>query len=179
MPYYKPLKNLSASIRQRTIRNLQDLRQQLDAELPTKKSSESLILGTWNIRNFDDDRFYHGPRLEESFYYLAEILARFDVIAVQEICRDLRPLDKLMRLLGGGYDYILTDVTHRDVGGNDERRMEGLERIRLAVELEPEAQEAPLSGELVPEGDGDFGFGRNVDLLGQREETRDAKHDAV
>jgi exonuclease III len=121
MPYYKPLKHLSEDIRKRTVSNLLDLRKQLDEELPRKKILESLILGTWNIRNFDDNRFGYGPRLEESFYYLAEIIARFDVIAVQEICEDLSCLDKLMEILGGGYDFILTDITHRDLGGNDER----------------------------------------------------------
>jgi endonuclease/exonuclease/phosphatase family metal-dependent hydrolase len=121
MPYYKPLKYQTEDVRKRTVANLLDLRKQLDDELPRKKVSESLILGTWNIRNFDDNRFGYGPRLEESFYYLAEIIARFDVIAVQEICDDLSCLDKLMNVLGRNYHYILTDVTHRDLGGNDER----------------------------------------------------------
>lgn len=121
MPFYKPLKHLHEDVRKRIVSNLLDLRKQLDEELPSKKFSESLILGTWNIRNFDDNRFGYGPRLEESFYYLAEIIARFDVIAVQEICEDLSCLDKLMGILGGGYDYILTDITHKDLGGNDER----------------------------------------------------------
>ena len=121
VPFYKPLKRLSADIRKRTVANLLNLRKQLEDELPTKKTSESLILGTWNIRNFDDNRFGYGPRLDESFYYLAEILSRFDVIAVQEICDDLAPLNRLMDVLGGTYDYILTDVTHKDLGGNDER----------------------------------------------------------
>lgn len=121
MPYYKPLKTLSAGERKRIIANLLELRKKLDQEMPAKKISESVILGTWNIRNFDDNRFNNGPRLEEAFYYLAEIIERFDVIAVQEICDDLRPLNKLMSVLGGNYDYILTDVTHKDLGGNDER----------------------------------------------------------
>jgi len=78
-------------------------------------------LGTWNIRNFDDDRFGYGPREEEAYYYLAEIIARFDVIAVQEINVDLRPLKKLMSILGRNYEFILTDVTHSGLGGNKER----------------------------------------------------------
>ena len=46
-------------------------------------------MGTWNLRNFDDDRFNYGPRLTESLYYITEIISRFDVIAFQEICVDL------------------------------------------------------------------------------------------
>jgi len=53
--------------------------------------------------------------------YIAEIIARVDVIAVQEICSDLKPLKRLMGLLGRSYDYILTDVTHSGQGGNKER----------------------------------------------------------
>ena len=122
MPYYKPLKNVSVVDRKRAVAGIQRLRQQLtEVNFPKKKTAESLILGTWNIRNFDDNRFNYGPRLMESLYYIAEILARFDIVAVQEICDDLGPLDRLMGLLGRQYDYILTDVTDRSLGGNDER----------------------------------------------------------
>ncbi len=122
MPYYKPLKELPLSDRNRTIEGLQRIRKQMeDTKFPKKRTASSLILGTWNIRNFDDDRFNYGPRSQESLYYIAEIISRFDIIAVQEICRDLAPLKKLMWLLGERYDFILTDVTHSSLGGNDER----------------------------------------------------------
>lgn len=122
MPYYKPLKKLSIGDRKRTVAGIQRLRKQFaDVRFPSKKTSESLILGTWNIRNFDDDRFNYGPRMTESLYYIAEILSRFDIVAVQEICEDLAPLDRLMGLLGRQYDYIMTDVTHSGLGGNKER----------------------------------------------------------
>jgi len=122
MPYYRPLKKLSRSDRNRTIDGLQRIRKQFDTDnFPRKKTSTSLILGTWNLRNFDDDRFNYGPRTTESLYYIAEIIERFDIIAIQEVCVDLWPLKKLVRLLGGSYDYIVTDVTHSSVGGNGER----------------------------------------------------------
>ncbi len=121
MPYYVPLKTLTPiKTRKRTVAGLKRLRAQLDAEMPRKTRDSSLILGTWNIRNFDDNRFNSGPRSTEDFYYMAEIISRFDVIAVQEICDDLRPLENLMRILGQEYDYILTDTTEGS-GGNDER----------------------------------------------------------
>lgn len=122
MPYYKPLKTLSVADRKRTVAGIQRLREQFaDVRFPSKKTSESLILGTWNIRNFDDNRFNYGPRMTESFYYIAEIISRFDILAVQEICSDLAPLNYLMALLGQRYDYIVTDVTHSSLGGNQER----------------------------------------------------------
>lgn len=122
MPYYKGLKNLSKADRKRIVAGIKRLRKQFDdVNFPSKKTTESLILGTWNIRNFDDDRFNYGPRMTESFYYMAEIISRFGVVAVQEICADLAPLDYLMGLLGREYDYIVTDVTHSGLGGNKER----------------------------------------------------------
>ncbi len=123
MPYYYPLKRLKdGSLRKRTVGGLQRLRKQLkDERFPSKKTSESLILGTWNLRNFDDDRFNYGPRLYESFYYIAEIISHFDVIGIQEICVDLWPLKRVMNILDKDYDYIVTDVTHSSIGGNQER----------------------------------------------------------
>ena len=123
MPYYYPLKrDRDIKRRDRTVEGLQRLRKQLkDERFPRKKATDSLILGTWNIRNFDDDRFNFGPRMDESMYYIAEIISHFDVIAIQEICVDLWPLKKLMTKLGPEYDYIVTDVTHSSLGGNDER----------------------------------------------------------
>lgn len=122
MPYYKPLKKLSSDDRKRTVAGIQRLRKQLeDTQFPGKKTTKSLIVGTWNIRNFDDDRFNFGPRTKEAMYYIAELVSRFDVLAVQEICEDLGPLNELMALLGREYDYIVTDVTHSGLGGNTER----------------------------------------------------------
>ena len=122
MPYYRPIKDLSAADRKRTIAGIQRLREQFaEVRFPIKKTSKSLILGTWNIRNFDDDRFNYGPRTAESLHYIAEILSRFDIVAVQEICADLSRLNRLRGILGRQYDYIMTDVTHSGLGGNKER----------------------------------------------------------
>lgn len=122
MPYYKPLKKLSIKDRKRTVAGLVRLRKQLkQINFPNKRTTKSLIVGTWNIRNFDDDRFNYGPRTTESFHYIAEIISRFDVVAIQEVCVDLAPLNRLMWLLGNNYDYIMTDITHSSLGGNNER----------------------------------------------------------
>ena len=122
MPYYPPLKEESSRDRKRTVAGLKRLRKQFkEVRFPNKKTSDSLILGTWNIRNFDDDRFNYGPRSTEALYYIAEIISKFDVLAIQEVCQDLRPLDRLINIAGREYDYILTDVTHSGLGGNKER----------------------------------------------------------
>ena len=56
----------------------------------------------------------------ETFLYIAEVISRFDALAIQEICRDPRPLDRLMSILGEEYRFILTDVTEGR-SGNEER----------------------------------------------------------
>ena len=61
MPSYWRLKYIKpASSRKRIITNIQKLRKQLETEIPKKSANDSLILGTWNIRNFDDNRFGYG-----------------------------------------------------------------------------------------------------------------------
>lgn len=120
MPYYHGLRKLNKKHRTRTINGLKRIRAQMDALMPRKTRNATIVLGTWNIRNFDDNRFGSGPRTAEDIYYLAEIIDRFDIIAVQEICDDLGSLKYLMRILGGSYSYITTDVTEGP-GGNGER----------------------------------------------------------
>lgn len=90
------------------------------APLRKRRSDNALLLATWNIRDFDSNKFGYGPRLPESFYYIAEILSCFDLVAVQEVNRDLTALEKVMRILGREWDYIATDTTV-GAGGNDER----------------------------------------------------------
>lgn len=120
MPFYSRLKYFSKLERDRTLAGLIRLRKQLDSELPKRTRDSTLIIGTWNIRNFDDNRFMNGHRTGEDMYYIAEIISRFDVIAVQEICEDLAPLEKVMQILGNEYKYILTDKTEGR-SGNEER----------------------------------------------------------
>ncbi len=90
------------------------------APLRRRSNKSSLLLATWNIRDFDSNKFGYGPRLPESFYYLAEVIACFDLVALQEVNRDLSALETLMRILGPGWDYIVTDATE-GAGGNEER----------------------------------------------------------
>ncbi|MFW2346728.1 MAG: endonuclease/exonuclease/phosphatase family protein [Brevundimonas mediterranea] len=88
--------------------------------LRKRKSDSSVLLATWNIRDFDSNKFGFGPRLPETFYYLAEMVSAFDIVALQEVNRDLSALKTLMNILGRDWDYIVTDATEGS-GGNEER----------------------------------------------------------
>ena len=120
MPYYYRLRNFSMPNKQRTIDNLLALRQQLDEEIPSKDAEDNLLLATWNIRDLGKRAPKHGVRLADSFYYLAEIISRFDLVAVQEV-NELRDWERVTAILGPSWDYIATDVTDSELGGNGER----------------------------------------------------------
>lgn len=99
---------------------LLDLRAALTDQLPQKTLDKTLVVGSWNLRDFGSHKFNPEPRLPESYYYIAEILDRFDVCALQEINDDLEAFNTLMRIMGRHYDYIATDTTE-GTGGNGER----------------------------------------------------------
>ncbi|WP_019447419.1 endonuclease/exonuclease/phosphatase family protein [Cupriavidus sp. BIS7] len=105
--------------RTRTIEGLTRLRQALSTEIPTRTATDTLLLATWNIREFDSGKF--GYRSDEAYYYIAEVLSRFDLIAIQEVRDGLYPLQRIRDLLGPAWwDYLVTDVT-LGVSGNAER----------------------------------------------------------
>jgi exonuclease III len=99
----------------------------LDAEVPAKLVDRNLLVATWNIRAFGDmaDSWERGPkdkpkRNMADALAIAEILSRFDVIAVQEAKANLRALRHVMKALGPEWGLILTDV-NPPPAGNGER----------------------------------------------------------
>jgi len=101
----------------RTLERLLALREQLEQEVPQRNMDDTLLLATWNIREFDSPAY--GERLKESFYYIAEIISRFDIVAIQEVRKDIKAIDKLLRILGPHWDYILSDVTEGSQGNKE------------------------------------------------------------
>ena len=119
MPYYAGLRKIKdAKTRKRTVDGLQRLRVGLSAAIPTRTATDTLLLATWNIREFDSGKY--GFRPDEPYYYIAEILSHFDLIAIQEVRDGLYPLQRLKDLLGSWWGYIVTDVT-LGPSGNSER----------------------------------------------------------
>jgi len=99
--------------KKRIAEKLLALRSQLDRQVPAKTATDTLLLATWNIRAFGDNR------RTESLHYIAEIISRFDVVAVQEVASDLVGLQKLVMFLGPSWDYIVTDSTEGTAGGGE------------------------------------------------------------
>lgn len=119
MPFYAALRDVEDPVmRKRAAARLIKLRQRLAEKIPEKTIRNTLLLATWNIREFDSQKY--GGRLDESYYYIAEIISRFDLVAVQEVRRSLKPLKRVISILGSFWDFIVTDVTEGR-SGNRER----------------------------------------------------------
>ena len=106
---------------------LADLRNILDRTIPAKALDHNLLIATWNIRAFGDltEKWRAGPqdspkRDLHSLRCVAEILSRFDVIAIQEVKANLKALRHLVKFLGPNWGFILSDVT-KGAPGNGER----------------------------------------------------------
>jgi endonuclease/exonuclease/phosphatase family metal-dependent hydrolase len=139
MPFYKGL-DAGTPEGRRTAEGLLRLKGALDGAVPAKTVDRTLLLASWNIREFG--RSGENPRTRESLFYLAEILSHFDLVAVQEVRDNLDALDELMGLLGNWWKYLVSDVT---LGrqGNQERHAYIYDTRKLSF--------GGLAGELTPE----------------------------
>lgn len=121
MPFYKSLKDRKRYTQDEAnfiTDRLLALRKGLANHIPARSHSKTVLIGTWNIREFDNNKY--GRRLPESYHYIAEVIAAFDICAIQEVKSDMKALEQVMYLLGPNYDYFVTDVTDGNAG-NDER----------------------------------------------------------
>ena len=107
--------------------NLEMLKRDLDERVPSKELDKNLLIATWNIRGFGNftrkwmSSTSDSPRRDlHSIFCIAEILSRFDVIAIQEVKSNLRALRDTLKILGDHWSMILTDTNKSD-SGNDER----------------------------------------------------------
>ncbi len=118
---------ITLTTKQRTAKKLKALRAAIEthinnAALPqsaefSSDRSKYVRIATWNLREFDAPSY--GYRSQEAKAYIAEIISNFDLIALQEIRRDLNALNDIVRLLGPSWDYIATDVTEGSQGNHE------------------------------------------------------------
>jgi exonuclease III len=106
--------------------NIKELKEDLDLKIPPKKLEKNLLIATWNIRGFGDitRKWTSSPtdspkRDLHSLVCIAEIIKRFDVIAVQEVKANLKGLRDVLKVLGSDWSLILTDVSQGDVGNGE------------------------------------------------------------
>jgi endonuclease/exonuclease/phosphatase family metal-dependent hydrolase len=138
MPFYKNLDNTQITDRQ-TAEGLLRLKPALDTAIPAKTVDSTLMLASWNLREFGGTK--SGGRDKEALFYIAEIISRFDLVAVQEVRDNLDALDGLMEILGSWWKYLVSDVT-LGVQGNQERSAFIYDTRKLSF--------GGLAGELLP-----------------------------
>jgi len=122
MVFYGGLRDVRpARERPRVAGKLIALRDEIKKQgVPPRTASDTLLLATWNVREFGRRRPKYGRRIPESFYYIAETISAFDIVALQEVNEDLRDLKKVKGYLGHEWDFIATDITEGR-SGNRER----------------------------------------------------------
>lgn len=116
MPFYRRIDGSKAEGR-RTIEGILRLKEALDKEIPKKTLDQTLLIASWNLREFGGIKY--GGRENEPLFYISEIMSRFDLIAVQEVRDNLDALDALMNILGGWWKYLVSDVTQGAQGNNE------------------------------------------------------------
>jgi endonuclease/exonuclease/phosphatase family metal-dependent hydrolase len=131
MPYYNDLRpksdldtrefglvfpKMSKTEKLRTIEGIVELRKGLEAHVPQRRTEKNLVVASWNIKEFG----HTTQRLPEAYYYAAEIIAAFDLVAIQEIKSTTKALERIMRILGKDWDFLINDITD-GASGNSER----------------------------------------------------------
>ncbi len=107
---------MKKSEKKRAINGILRLKEGLDKEISARRTDSNLLIASWNIKEFGHTK----QRLPEAYFYIAEVVSRFDLVIVQEIKSTLDDLRILLRILGGDWDYIVNDITSGD-DGNSER----------------------------------------------------------
>jgi endonuclease/exonuclease/phosphatase family metal-dependent hydrolase len=124
------------------------------SQIPVKRIDQNIIIGTWNIRQFGrifrewGENPADPKRNLRAMAYIAEIVRRFDVLAVQEVKTDTTALQLLVQdFLGPNWGLVLSDVSAGSAG-NAERLAFLFDRRRV--------QPSGLAGEIVlpPTADG-------------------------
>jgi endonuclease/exonuclease/phosphatase family metal-dependent hydrolase len=106
--------------------DLERLAAALDRDVPAKLLDRNVLLCTWNIRSLT--RFasewvapQRGPKRDmTAIHSLAEIISRFDVVAIEEVGADTAALRAIDDALGDHWSVILSNETQGRLG-NDER----------------------------------------------------------
>ena len=119
----------------------------LDESVPPKLLDRNLLVATWNIRGFGDltEEWRAGPENSPKrdlfdVRCIAEVVSRFDIVAIQEARGDLSALRAMLQTLGDSWGLISTDVT-RGRAGNNERMVFVFDTRRV--------RPSGLAGELV------------------------------
>ena len=96
------------------------------AEVVPARQERNLLIATWNLRAFGglSQKWNSGPndsprRDWRAVALIAAVISHFDVVAVQEVRRDLTALRFLIDQLGPDWRFVTSDVTEGDAGNGE------------------------------------------------------------
>jgi endonuclease/exonuclease/phosphatase family metal-dependent hydrolase len=109
------------------VKDIVRLRRRLDGgNVPPRRTDHNFILGTWNIRSlggyYEDWGENPGSpkRNLRGLALIAEVIRRFDVVAIQEVKRETTALRRLADdFLGPHWRVMMSDVTAGDAGNTE------------------------------------------------------------
>ena len=158
MASYKRIRKIEDdSAKVRVVERLLKLREQLHDRIPEKTATQTLLLATWNIREFG------AGRLPESSYYIAEIIDHFDIVVIQEVnSKELGGLESVLEILGDNWSYVMSDGVEGHAGGSE---------AMAFVYNTNKVKFTGLAGEIVLSGDktmGDIQFARTPFMVSFR-----------
>ncbi|MFI5541640.1 MULTISPECIES: hypothetical protein [unclassified Nocardia] len=91
-------------------------------------TADNLLIGSWNLRMFGNlSRTWQATSTDSpkrdwrAVTFIAEVISRLDVIALQEVHRNTTALTFLLEQLGQHWHVIASDAAEGDAGKNDER----------------------------------------------------------
>lgn len=110
------------------VEDIARVRRRLDSsQIPPRHTDYNLVIGTWNIKHFSqvfrgwDENPDSPKRNLRAMATIAEIVRRFDVIAIQEVKQNTEAIRMLINeFLGENWGVLLSDVTAGSAG-NQER----------------------------------------------------------
>lgn len=131
-----------------TVCDIVRLRRRIAASgLPPKHSDRNLLIGSWNIKtftsvtsSFEENANASPKRNLRALASIAEIVSRFDIIAIQEVKRNTAGIRLLQNWLGPHWGLLLTDVCGGDEGNS--------ERLAFLYD-QRRVQPSGLAGEIV------------------------------
>ncbi|MEM8541177.1 MAG: hypothetical protein AAGF25_09505, partial [Pseudomonadota bacterium] len=114
--FFRVFPDMSADEKQRCIEGILRIKNTVKSEIPPRKTETNLLLASWNLKEFG----HTTQRLPEAYFYIAEMLNAFDLIAIQEIKSSLKDIDIILRLLGSKWRYLVTDITDGTDGNREQ-----------------------------------------------------------
>jgi endonuclease/exonuclease/phosphatase family metal-dependent hydrolase len=147
------LSRLSKPVRDRTAKGLESLRKDLIDRIPARRYESNLLMTTWALRKFGKPGSVPADHAE-SLFYMAEVISSFDLVALQEVDRDLRRLRSLLDILGPDWNVLVSETAPGTIGN----------RERFAIlYYEPRVEFRNFSGQVIlPPARGPRGYAMPV-----------------